>query len=61
MDIYILIFSILFVALAIVGHFLRNAKDFKDTGYPPQCFDCNRGDCEGCRYADAPTEYDPSN
>lgn len=60
MDIYILIFSIAFVALAVVGHFIRSAKNFEDTGYPPQCFDCNRGDCDGCQYVDNHTEDTPS-
>ena len=42
----VIVFAI-WLALAIHG-----AKDFESTGYPQECFDCNRTDCIGCKFDD---------
>lgn len=43
---------IILVVLAIVNvAAMTNALDFEETGYAPQCFDCNQSDCIGCLYA----------
>ena len=25
-------------------------KSFDESGWPPECFDCDLGDCEGCEH-----------
>ena len=47
---YVLIITaVIFVVWLAVA--LHSAPDFEQaTGYAPQCFTCNKGDCDGCKH-----------